>query len=342
MKVLALLGTILLGGCSPDDSFSLPFSLGDMAPLDMAPLDIGHDLAPPADPSPLAWAPETSGTGSALYGVWGASSTDVWAVGLGNTILHTTNGGKSWSTVIATSFAGDWYAVGGSGANDVFIVGTAGTTIHSANGGASWSDVSPPSRGSMAVLGFPSGDVYVLGSADLAHTKDGGMSWGMVKPPAGGSAMIGLWGAVAAELYIAGAAGLILYTSDGGASWTVKSGPNTLLNGVGGSSSGGDVYIVGDGNSVLHSSDHGATWTLQNSSLSPVSGLIAVSVPADDDVIVVGALGTAMLAAMSSHDRGATWAPLDLGTTSALQAIWSAGPRDVYAVGAHGAILHAH
>jgi photosystem II stability/assembly factor-like uncharacterized protein len=336
MKLLALLGTIFLGSCSPDDSFSLPFSLGDMA-LDMA---ATSDLAPAADPSPLAWAPQTSGTGNPLYGVWGSSSTDVWAVGLGSTILHTTNGGKSWSAVIAAGFTGDWYAVGGTGPNDVFIVSTAGTTIHSTNGGAGWSDVSPPSRGSMAVLGFPSGDVYVLGAGDLAHTSNGGMSWSTVKPPTGGNTMLGLWGASAGELYIAGAAGLILYSRDSGASWTVKTGPNAQLNGVGGSNNGGDVYIVGDGNNVLHSSDHGSTWTLQNSPLSPVSGLAAVSVPADDDVIVVGALGTAMLAAIASTNRGASWAPVDLGTPWALQAIWSAGPRDVYAVGAHGAILH--
>ena len=47
--------------------------------------------------SPDGWAIQTSGTGLTLYGVWGASPTDVFAVGENGTILH--YDGSSWESM---------------------------------------------------------------------------------------------------------------------------------------------------------------------------------------------------------------------------------------------------
>jgi photosystem II stability/assembly factor-like uncharacterized protein len=333
LYLLASLTTLFTTSCSFDDPFAAFDGVGDMGTRDLA-----SDMASARDPP--AWTPQTSGTGSALYGVWGSSGSDVWAVGLGSTILHTTDGGMSWGLVTSVPFSGDWYAVGGSSANDVFIVSTAGTAIHSADGGASWTNVSTPSRSAMAILGFPSGDVYILGAAELAHTIDGGITWDTITPPTGGDMMSAVWGSSASELYVAGASGLILRTSNGGMTWTATIGPSTFLNGVGGTSNGSDVYIVGDSNCVLHSSDHGATWTLQTSPLSAITGFMAVTAPSADDVIAVGATGTAMLAAIASNDSGVTWTQANVGTPYGLHAIWAAGPQDIFAVGSHGTILH--
>jgi photosystem II stability/assembly factor-like uncharacterized protein len=331
-EALALLATIAAGSCAPDDSRSVLDLLRDMG---------SSDLGAASDAAGWAWTPQTSGTGQALLAVWGSSASDIWAVGQASTILHTTNGGITWSAVTPSLFAGDWGSVGGSSANDLFIVSTTGVAIHSGNGGTSWTEVSPPSREATAVLGFSSGDVYVLGSGDLAHTSNGGSSWNTLAPPTGGHALLGVWGASPAELYVTGAAGLILYTADGGATWTTKIGPTAPLNGVAGTSNGSDVYIVGGANSILHTKDHGVTWTLQTSPLPPGTTFSAVTVPDGGEAIALGAIGDAVFAAIASTDGGATWRQDDLGTTYGLQGIWSAGPRDVYAVGGHGTILHA-
>lgn len=56
---------------------------------------------------------------------------------------------------------------------------------------------------------------------------------------------------------------------------------------------------------------------------------------ASDDVLVVGAGGTAL------RWDGAAWSSLDTGTTRGLSAVWGSGPRDVHAVGDEGTLLHS-
>jgi photosystem II stability/assembly factor-like uncharacterized protein len=333
LSLLAFLATLVTSGCSLDDPFSAIESVRDAGALDLAP-----DLAEAH--APLSWAAQTSGTGSSLYGVWGASRSDIWAVGLMSTILHSSDGGMTFGQVTSATFSGDWYSVGGSSANDLFIVSTTGTAIHSGDGGVSWTDVSTPSRSAMAILGFPSGDVFILGTTGLAHTIDGGTTWNTITPATGGEMMTGIWGTSINDLYIAGSSGLILHTSNGGATWSSKIGPNAFLRGIGGTSNGSDVYIVGDSNCVLHSNDHGATWTLQTSPLSPLTSFMSVTAPSADDIIAVGTTGAAMLAAIASSDNGVTWTEANLGTSYGLHALWAAGPQDVFAVGEHGTILH--
>ena len=65
--------------------------------------------------------------GNNLSGVWGSSGSDVFAVGVGGTILHY-NGGV-WTTMtsgVTNSLFGVW----GSSGSDVFAVGTGGTILH--------------------------------------------------------------------------------------------------------------------------------------------------------------------------------------------------------------------
>ncbi len=91
----------------------------------------------------------TPGTTETLFGVWGVSATDMWAVG-GN-ISGTPTGviyhydGTAWTNVtLPTSIAGlTLYKVWGTAANDVWVVGDNGTTLHW--DGASWTVVPVPS-----------------------------------------------------------------------------------------------------------------------------------------------------------------------------------------------------
>ena len=72
----------------------------------------------------------SSGTTSYLWGIWGNSESDVFAVGGTidqSTILH--YDGTSWSAMSSgtTSFLKD---VWGSSGSDVFAVGKNGTVLH--------------------------------------------------------------------------------------------------------------------------------------------------------------------------------------------------------------------
>lgn len=73
------------------------------------------------------WTPVTSPTTSDLIGLWGSSANDVWAVGLGGTILRWQ--GSSW-TKVTSPVTESLYDVWGSSANDVWAVGDFGTVLH--------------------------------------------------------------------------------------------------------------------------------------------------------------------------------------------------------------------
>jgi len=85
-----------------------------------------------------AWTAQTTGVDRNLWGVWGAASNDLWAVG-GNgmeegqaTILR--YDGSTWSTVDAPMLERPrvyaWFKVWGTSASDVWLVGQRGAVLH--------------------------------------------------------------------------------------------------------------------------------------------------------------------------------------------------------------------
>src|SRR5438876_3458348 len=93
-----------------------------------------------ATPPPLVWSSVSSGTIPLGYlgGVWGASASDVWAVGggggsTGATILH--YNGTSWSSV-SSGTTQNLYGVWGTSASDVWAVGDNGASVQ--YNGTSW------------------------------------------------------------------------------------------------------------------------------------------------------------------------------------------------------------
>ena len=69
-----------------------------------------------------AYTPETSGTTSALYAVWGASAGDIYAVGDVGVILHSTGNG-TWTQQNAGQNLNALEGIGGASANEIYVVG---------------------------------------------------------------------------------------------------------------------------------------------------------------------------------------------------------------------------
>jgi len=254
-----------------------------------------------------------------LRGVWGASDTDVWAVGLGfldfdARVLH--YDGTEWG--IVPGFESD--------------------------GSAAF--------GLSAVWGSSASDVYAAGSADdgefattlLFHYD--GTGWQRVAVP--GEVLPGLtdvWGSSASDVYVVGLdqradplAGTILHY-DGG-TWTpVLQEPDLVLNSVWGSSAT-DVYAAGftfsESDDVSPSA--GAIRHFDGQSWSPVA-IPATGVLDDlwgtgpDDVFAVGENGTIL------HYDGTGWTSTS-PTDAILLGVWSSSPSDAFAVGNGGIILH--
>src|SRR5688500_6096898 len=137
-----------------------------------------------ASPSlPAGWS------GGHLYGVWGSSAADVYAVGEGNgpggaLVYH--NDGTGWTEAVLSLPAGWSYgvliSVWGSSASDVYAVGwgngPGGALIYH-NDGTGWTEASSSltSGGYLnGVWGSSASDVYAVGTgtnAPLVYHRDG-------------------------------------------------------------------------------------------------------------------------------------------------------------------------
>jgi photosystem II stability/assembly factor-like uncharacterized protein len=102
---------------------------------------------------------------STLTGVWGSSASDVYVVGTAPAvILHSTDGGTSWSSMAPPASAIGLYAVGGRSATDIYAVGATGGVIFHSSGNDVWtSETSPTTVDLFGVWEASSGDVYAVG-----------------------------------------------------------------------------------------------------------------------------------------------------------------------------------
>ncbi|HEX6835467.1 MAG TPA: YCF48-related protein, partial [Polyangia bacterium] len=128
--------------------------------------------------------------------------------------------------------------------------------------------------------------------------------------------------------YIVGVQGVLLKTSDSGATWT-KQTTNTThdLEAVWGSSAT-DVWAAGVKGTLLHTTDGGTTWQAVSTTTSDVYDVWGANA---NDVYIVGGGG------MVKHYNGSTWASVNVSAgQTVLNCVWGASGSDVYLFGANG------
>lgn len=339
-----------------------------MPPLCPSALLIASALAP----SVLAaqWQTQSSPTDAELRGLSVVSSSVVWASGQRGTVVHTVDGGATWSRD----------TIPGAGTLDLrAIAATSPTTAHAisigdssrvyrtTDGGRTWSlRWSATRKGTFldairfwdARHGIAMSDP-VGGKLLVIVTSDGGDSWQEVPddrlPPAlegeGGFAASGTCLAVQGESHAwiatGGAALARLYHSpDRGRSWTVHDTPlragvasagvfsvafRDSLHGV---IAGGDYQKPRlGGRNLATTTDGGRSWTLTDSATSPAGYRSAVAfVPGTraNTLVAVGLTGTDV-----STDDGLTWTSVD---STAYNSVAFASPSAGWAVGPKGRI----
>jgi photosystem II stability/assembly factor-like uncharacterized protein len=120
--------------------------------------------------------------------------------------------------------------------------------------------------------------------------------------------------------WVVGNDGVILSTTDKGATWEQQdSGETAILYSVH-FVDGSDGWVVGDGGLVLHTEDGGATWERQNSGVT--EQLRSVFFANDSEGWAVGAAGVIV----NTRDGGNQWEPQSSGTNQDLEAIHFAPP----------------
>ncbi len=260
--VLPALMSMCLMGC-PDET---------IAPS----VDAGPDVVAEAgaDGGEPSWRVVLDKLDGALLSIWGASPTDVWAVGgpLGNSgfdAMVIRFDGVGWRSVTVPDVRGDagvaksYWWVHGTSERDVWLVGEGGRITHW--DGVSFQEIASGTDATLfGVWAASPSDVWAVGGTPEQASADNdvvlhwdGSSWSRVSLPSPkGGALFKVWGTSSDNLYIVGEKGVIWHKKGG--ELALETAPNVIgrLTTVAGCSAT-EVYAVG-GRDVLVSD--GNTW----------------------------------------------------------------------------------
>jgi len=293
------------------------------------------------------WVGERRGqAGKDLNAVYFADSKRGWVAGDGGLVLHTADGGRTWTTQRVET---------GDSVNDIYFRDKedgyllAGDRIFSTeDGGATWR---LSSRFLSATFGGADPELYsvrftskkrgwVVGSLSrrervtdslVLYTTDGGVSWQRLRVPVADE-LIHLDFDSDKRGWIVGAAGRILHTRDGGETWA-RQASNTQATLYHVDFNGDERgWAVGERGTILRTRDGGATW---EAVVAPVrSTLLSVKFVNDDDGWIVGRGGVIL----RSEDGGQTWLGQESRTKQNLYALYL-DKNNGWAVGGDGLVL---
>ena len=269
-------------------------------------------------------------------GIWGASSSDVFAVGGGNDTWHVQHyDGKGWKEQSSGSGRG-LLSVWGTGSTNVYAVGyrTAGTNNQGVvlrYNGKQWADFYVP-KGVSRLYGVwvsPANTVFAVGTAGAVLRYEGA-KWSMQVINTGSSNddFYTTWGTSSTNVYAGGYGGL--YRFDGSA-WKQEKAPPP-------SNVWGHVYGIWGTSptNVFVASQYkifrfdGTTWkVLLTTKTGTNQGIWG---DGKSGIFVGRSSGKVM------HYNGSAWNTLDSGTHHSLEAVWGGASRTFF-VGSGGTIL---
>ena len=203
--------------------------------------------------------------GNTLNDVWGASGTDVFAVGDMGTIVH--YDGTTWRLMASGTEAG-LQGVWGTSGNNVFAVGEGGTILH--YDGQTWAAMDSPTSADLAAVwaATPSA-VFAVGSSGTILHYDG-LSWSAMDvsdlyDQFEDTDFLSVWGLSAEEVYVGGLFGQVYVFN--GSSWAIQGDVDGeaiyfWVEGIWGTASD-DLWVVGweslGGGPQIHHYD-GSSW----------------------------------------------------------------------------------
>ena len=239
-----------------------------------------------------------------------------WAVGIKGTIIHSTDGGKTWSAQ-SSGTEKNLVSVTFPDLRNGWVVGEYGTILHTGDGGASWQ---PQTEGMdkefNGVCFIDDRRGWVVGEyGTILHTEDGGASWEAqtCEEIQTNNDMFSYDWRPMPALYavrfpnqntglVIGADGIILKTDDGGKRWRkVQSHTEVPLYAI--ETIGNRFWVVGSRGTYLASHDAGETWQVKDGLIKCRFWLKDVSFSDENNGWIVGAMGTLA----RTTDGGESW-----------------------------------
>ena len=184
-----------------------------------------------------------------LLDIWFSDRQRGWATGAFGLLLHSTDGGRHWTDVRSQLDNPDEFhlnAITGDRRGRLLIAAEGGLLFRSLDNGHSWHSLASPYQGSwFGALYSPLHDsllVYGL-RGTLYRSTNFGDSWQRIEHQAN-STLAGGAVTAAGDIYLVGAVGLVLHSSDGGNSFNRhRTSRGRSLSAVGGE----EPLLVGQG-----------------------------------------------------------------------------------------------
>jgi photosystem II stability/assembly factor-like uncharacterized protein len=245
-------------------------------------------------------------TRSTLTAVRIVGGDHAWAVGHDGLILHSDDGGFSW-TLQRWSQDPDrplldvWFADPRRG----MAIGAYGLLLSTEDGGRTWRDDLRNEEGAHAnaIAEAPDGTLYIAGEfGSILRSDDRGRNWQRLPSPYRGS-FFGLLALQDDTILVFGLRGHLFRSEDRGITWQrIQTGTAaTLLAGL--VRADGSIVIAGLNGALLLSDDGGRRFQLQH--LSDPRGIAALIELSPDQLLAVGDGGLTKLPARSSGARRA-------------------------------------
>jgi photosystem II stability/assembly factor-like uncharacterized protein len=274
-----------------------------------------------------------------LYGISYGNSMNATAVGDSGTILHTTDGGTTWSSVLSgtllQTLGYSFTGVSATDAQHAFAVGAEGTFVSTSDDWSHWSSQSLADGTNLTAVSFADSNngITVGINGTIVHTSTGGAEWNDESDVSYGNLNAVLM-VDARNSFIAGAGGLILHTTNAGVLWIIQpSGTSVNLNSI----SFTDSYhgtVVGDSGTVLQTTDAGGHWTrLQQQTYFSLHGV------AFPDAMTGYAVGDGPTVLVTT-DGGGTWNSEVVNVPTSVHGVACLSSGVATIVGANGTILH--
>ncbi|MCH8557536.1 MAG: T9SS type A sorting domain-containing protein [Balneolia bacterium] len=176
------------------------------------------------------WTPRTfEGINMTLYDIHFVNDDLGWAAGERGTILHTSDGGETWSiqyqdendelelTKIAFTSPSNGVAVGG----EIF---SSGIIFHTNDGGETWTSFDDDDLWFLeSAYAADDQNIWAVGGAQgnqvIAHSSNGGETWNVMQNELGNHALYDVFFIDGQRGWISGLSGNTHYTTNGGESW---------------------------------------------------------------------------------------------------------------------------
>lgn len=251
-----------------------------------------------------------------------------WAVGHDSTILASTDRGESW--VRAFSAAEDQKPlmdVTFVDANMGFAVGAYGAFYTTTDGGKAWAlrSLFEPSKAAAPITAHKKGKYESVGNDKIAEGDAGGKSGDADKHL---NAIVKLG---ENKLFVAGEAGMLAKSDDGGKTWTKIASPykGSFFGAI--QAKDGAVLIYGLRGRIYRSTDASLNkWKqIENKSVASLMGSTRLS---DGALVLAGLSGTVLV----SRDNGESFSPLPSGSTKALAVPLLGAPNALLLIGEAG------